>query len=269
MLELLEQVFRQVRAYVHSEHFDRNAIHKKTRDHVTMRFDYDAEEIIIQGLKASGTSLEVITEERPTLTIGKAPAYRVIVDPIDGSNNVIRGIMNASVALAVLPIDAPITPENVQWALVGELFSGTVYEAQRGGGAFCNRKRCQVSDVQHFHECLVGINFDGRRPDTVRALLTEEPRPDKVRRSGTSALDSVYVANGAYDTYIDIGEVLTGESFLASASIVLESGGVVTDAQGKPLRPITSLTDTYSLVITGNKELHQEIISRIQAVSVK
>lgn len=269
MLELLEQLFRQVRAYVHSEQFDRNAVHKKTRDHVTMRFDYDAEEIIVQGLTASGTSLEVVTEERPTLTIGKAPQYRIIVDPIDGSNNVIRGITNASVALAVLPIDAPITPENVQWALVGELFSGTVYEAQRGGGAFCNRKRCQISDVQKYRDCIVGINFDGRRPDIVRALLTEEPRPDKVRRSGTSALDSVYVASGAYDTYIDVGEVLTGESFLASASIVLEAGGIVTDHQGKSLRPISSLTDTYSLVISGNKELHQEIITRIQAVSVK
>lgn len=269
MLELLEQLFRQVRAYVHSERFDRNAVYKKTRGHITMSFDHDAEEIIVQGLIASGTSLEVISEERPTLTIGKAPQYRIIVDPIDGSNNVIRGITNASVALAVLPIDAPITPENVQWALVGELFSGTVYEAQRGGGAFCNRKRCQVSDIQKYQDCIVGINFDGRRPDIVRTLITEEPRPDKVRRSGTSALDSVYVASGTYDTYIDVGEVLTGESFFASASIVLEAGGIVTDYQGKSLRPMSSLSDTYSLIISGNKELHQEIITRIQDGTVK
>ena len=171
--------------------------------------------------------------------------------------------MTAAVALAVLPIEAPVTPENVQWALVGELFSGTVYEAQKGGGAFRNGRRCQVSNISTMKDCVAGLNLDGHNGDTLRTLLTESPRLGIVRRSGSSAIDSVYVASGTYDAYIDVGEELTGESFLASAHIVLEAGGIVTDYQGKPIRPITSLTDKYSLVIASNKKLHQEILNRI------
>ena len=157
------------------------------------------------------------------------PAYRIVIDPIDGSTNVARGIMTAGVSLAVLPIDAPILPEHVQWALVGELFSGTVYQAQRGRGAFCNGQSCKVSQARNLRQCLVGLNLDGRSIDALRALLTEEPLPEKVRRTGSSAMDTVYVASGTYDAYIDVGNILTGESFLASLSIVLEAGGIVSD----------------------------------------
>ena len=262
MLELLEQLFRQVRAYMHSERFDRNQVYFESPEHTTMQFDRDAEDLIIKGLRESGHGFEVLTEERPPFTTSTEPQYRIIVDPVDGSTNVARGIMTAGVALAVLSIDAPIRPDYVQWALVGELFSGTVYQAQRGSGVFCNGRRCQVSDIQQISQSIVGMNFDGRNLDTLRKFLTEKPVPGKVHRSGSSAMDIVYVANGAYDAYIDIGHVLTAESFLASLSIVLEAGGTISDQRGKPLRDVTQLTDVFSLVVAGTKELHQEILAK-------
>jgi myo-inositol-1(or 4)-monophosphatase len=228
-----------------------------------MQFDRDAEDIIINGLTESGISFEIITEERPTFSTAETPSYRIVIDPIDGSTNFERGITTAAVALAVLPIDAPILPEYVQWALVGELFSGTVYEAQHGGGAFRNGRRCQPSTATSLRNCLVGLNLDGRDVNALKTLLTEEPSLGKIRRTGSSAIDSVYVASSSYDAYIDIGNTLTGESFLASASIVLEAGGVISDHKGDPLRPITSLTQKFSLVMAGNKKLHHEIIQRL------
>jgi myo-inositol-1(or 4)-monophosphatase len=263
MLELLEQLFRQVRAYMHSERFNRNQVYFESPTHSTMQFDRDAEDLIIHGLKESGHGFEVLTEERPPFTTSTEPLYRIVVDPVDGSTNVARGIMTAGVALAVLPIDAPIRPNHVQWALVGELFSGTVYQAQRGRGAFCNGRRCQVSETRQLSESIVGMNFDGRDLDILRKFLTEKPVPSKVRRSGSSAMDIVYVANGAYDAYVDIGHILTAESFLASLSIVLEAGGVISDHYGKPLRDVTQLTDAFSLVVAGTNELHQDILAKI------
>src|SRR5260370_1192516 len=131
MLELLEQLFRHVRAYMQSERFNRHQVHSQSADHTTMQFDHDAEDIIISELIESGHGFEIITEERAAFSTSSSPPYRVVVDPVDGSTNVARGIMTAGVSLAVLPIDAPISPEHVQWALVGELFSGTVYKSQR------------------------------------------------------------------------------------------------------------------------------------------
>ena len=265
MLELLEQLFRQVRAYMQSEHFDRYMVHSQTTDHTTMQFDREAEDIIISGLIESGQSFEIITEEHPTFSTTNDPSYRIIVDPVDGSTNVSRGIMTAAVSLAILSINEPITPKSVQWALVGELYSGTVYQAQRNLGAFCNGRRCQVSETKHIENCLAGVNCDGRDPDVLHKLLIERPPPGNVRRSGSAAMDAVYVANGAYDAYIDTGDVLTGESFLASLSIVLEAGGIVSDQYGQPLRPISNLTEGFSLVVAGTRELHGELLRRINS----
>jgi len=50
MLELLEQLFRQVRGYAQSERYDRKQVYAKSSKHVTMQFDRDAEDIIINGL---------------------------------------------------------------------------------------------------------------------------------------------------------------------------------------------------------------------------
>lgn len=266
MLELLEQLFRQVRVYVHSERFDRDHIYQQSNEHTTMQFDRDAEDLIISGLKESGIGFEVLTEERATFTTVPEPSYRIIIDPIDGSTNVARGIMTAGVALAVLPIDAPILPEQVQWALVGELFTGTVYEAKNGGGAFRNGRRCQTSDARTIDGSLIGVNFDGRDRKAFLSLFNQEPVPGHIRRSGSSALDSVYVASGAYDAYIDIGGELTAESFLASACIALEAGAIVSNHEGKPLRPITDLHEKFSLIIAGTKELHTAILERIHTM---
>src|SRR3989440_8736625 len=216
MLELLEQLFRQVRAYMQSEQFEQDQIYYKSPEHTTMQFDREAEDIIISGLIESGHGFEIITEERPAFSTNSTPNYRIVVDPVDGSTNVSRGIMTAAVALAVLPIDVPITPEQVQWALVGELFSGTVYQAQHGSGAFCNGQRCHVSETTRLQDCLAGMNFDGRDLETLRKLIAVPPPLGKVRRTGSSAMDIVYVASGAYDAYIDIGNVITAESFLAA-----------------------------------------------------
>ncbi len=263
MLQLLDQLFRQVHAYIQSERFNRDQAYGQFAGHTTMRFDREAEDIIINGLTASGYGFEIITEERPVFTTSPAPTYRIVIDPVDGSTNVMRGIMTAAVSLAVLPIDVPISPEQVQWALVGELFSGVVYQAQRGAGAFRDGQLCLASETKRLQDCLAGMNFDGRDFDTLRKLVAEPPMLGKVRRSGSSAMDIVYVASGAYDAYIDIGDVITAESFLASLSIVLEAGGVVSDQHGKNLRHITNLTEGFSLVAAGTKELHAEILAKI------
>jgi myo-inositol-1(or 4)-monophosphatase len=75
-------------------------------------------------------------------------------------------------------------------------------------------------------------------------------------------MDMAYVASGAYDAFVDIGDILTAESFLASLSIVLEAGGVVSDQNGKTLRDITNLSEGFSLVVAGAKELHTALLER-------
>src|SRR5260370_25812439 len=114
MLELLEQLFRHVRAYMQSERFNRHQVHSQSADHTTMQFDHDAEDIIISELIESGHGFEIITEERAAFSTRSSPPYRVVVDPVDGSTNLARRIITARASLAALPLDAPTTPQLVQ-----------------------------------------------------------------------------------------------------------------------------------------------------------
>src|SRR6266496_5346637 len=175
MLEMLEKLYHKVRAYILSERFKRGQVYGQFAGHTTMLFDREAEDIILRGLTESGLGFEVITEERPAFSTHPSPPYRIVIDPVDGSTNVMRGIPIAGVSLAVLPIDAPISPEQVQWALVGELFGGTIYQAQRGSGAFRNGHRCQTSMTMHLSECIAGLNFDGRDLATLSKLIMQKP----------------------------------------------------------------------------------------------
>ena len=93
MLELLEQLFRQVRGYMQSERFNRHQVFSRSDQHTTMQFDREAEDLIIAGLTASGYGFEVVTEEQPVLSTSEEPAYRIVVDPVDGSTNVEHGIL--------------------------------------------------------------------------------------------------------------------------------------------------------------------------------
>src|SRR5438132_13178072 len=101
----------------------------------------------------------------------------------------------------------------------------------------------------------------------MQKLLIQRTANGKLLRTGSSAMDIVYVANGAYDAYIDIGDVITAESFLASLSIIREAGGTISDQHGKPLRPIRNLSKSFSLVVAGTRQLHDELLQWIKTTA--
>src|SRR5260370_7612472 len=99
MLELLEQLFRQVRGYAQSERLDRKRIYQQSPKHTTMQFDRDAEDIIIQRLKESVHGFEVITEERATFNTNEDPLDLIILDPLARPPNLNRAITHPATPL--------------------------------------------------------------------------------------------------------------------------------------------------------------------------
>ncbi len=75
MLELLEQLFRQVRAYMQSERFNHDQVYSQSPEHTTMQFDREAEDIIISGLIESGHGFAI----KPLMIISSASRSNCIV----------------------------------------------------------------------------------------------------------------------------------------------------------------------------------------------
>lgn len=80
-----------------------------------------------------------------------------------------------------------------------------------------------------------------------------------VRRSGSTVLDLCYVAQGAYNAYVDLRWRLTPENFLAPALVIREAGGTFTGAAGQPLGALT-FTHPYSVLAAGNDALLHAIL---------
>jgi len=126
----------------------------------------------------------------------------------------------------------------------GEIILGVVYDpsldelftAEKGKGAWLNKKRIEVSKTTKLIESLIvtGFSYDvNERPEPAithfRNFLAEA---QAIRRLGSAALDLCYVASGRFDGFWE--GVIRPWDMAAGVLIVIEAGGTWTDFRGFP-----------------------------------
>jgi len=235
----------------------------------TRGFDAMAEQIALEVAERELGSFRALSEEAGEVQMGGAPQWTLVIDPCDGSNNYRRGIRSVGFAVAALPIGAPLDPAYVEYAVCGDIFTGAVYSAARGRGATLNDQTCVGSRTLDPLHALLGINMGRRRHQPPEGTVSEDAGGARdgqepiwrllqtvstIRRTGATVLDLCYVAQGAYDGYVDLRGRLAPENFLAPALVIHEAGGCLTDSRGRPLGPVT-FTAPYSILATGSPEL--------------
>ena len=226
-------------------------------------FDVAADVTLRRLLEKEFGSGVIVSEESQDYCFGEtAPAYRFIVDPVDGSDNWVRGLPLSSVAVAVLPADGSIALDQVVASLVGGLDEETPIVATRGAGAHRGAKRLQTSDTRRIADAFVSCELNHFAPTAPVGELFSTARA--VRSYGCASRAIALVACGAIDAHIDVRSRLTPESFLAAAAILREAGGCVLDAQGNALGEFEDLCQTTTIVATATEELAREIIDAIR-----
>jgi fructose-1,6-bisphosphatase/inositol monophosphatase family enzyme len=114
--------------------------------------------------------------------------------------------------------------------------------------------------VQRLEDAVVGVDFFFPEHRSVARLDGLLRAARDVRRFGTAAGELAMVACGGLDAYVDVRDALTPENYMASVLIIAEAGGVVSDRAGRPLAPITSMTQNQSVVAAANPTLHRQIL---------
>ncbi len=252
-------------------------------------FDVAADMTVRRCLEEEFGSGIILSEESEDYCFGKTPpAYRFIVDPVDGSDNWARGLPLSSVAVAVLPANGPIALDRVVASLVGALEpvritseprasaradlrtashsdrfleEETPIVAIQGEGAHCGAERLQTSDTRRIADAFVSCELNHFAPTAQVGELFSTARA--VRSYGCASRAIALVACGAIDAHIDVRSRLTPESFLAAAAILREAGGCVLDARGNGLGKFEDLCQTTTLVATATEELASEIIDAL------
>lgn len=174
---------------------------KGNNDYVT-NIAQEAEYMIIETIKASYPEHSIISEEKG-LTEGKDSDVQWIVDPLDGTNNFVKGFPHFSVSIAVR-MNGRTEVACVYDPMLNELFT-----AQRGAGAQLNNARMRVTQLKDLQGTVLATGFPFKQKQHSESFM-------KIisglfidcadfRRTGSPALDLCYLAAGRVDGYLELG----------------------------------------------------------------
>jgi len=173
----------------------------------------------------------ILAEElAPESLHGGSSDHCWVFDPIDGTTNYAHGLPIFCSALG-LEIGGRLEIAAVYDPTRRELFT-----AERGGGAYLNGARLQVSAASTLIEALLVTGFPytiHEEADEILGLFGEFVRRARaVRRLGSAALDMAYVAAGRFDAFWE--DNLKPWDVAAASLLVEEAGGVISGTDGSP-----------------------------------
>lgn len=223
----------------------RNIWSKSRTDYVT-NVDIAVQEALKARLFQLAPNIAFMGEEQDNTGLDWSRPFWIL-DPVDGTTNLIHNFQHSAVSLA-LAEDGQITFGVIYNACTNECFSAT-----RGRGAFLNNHPIRVSSVTHLEDSLLSAGtVPGHRAlaDTafrqMRALYNQ---CQDIRRTGCASLDLCWVACGRLDGYTEL--FLQPWDYAAGLLLVEEAGGTVTAPDGSCL----SLTHGGPL-LASNGSLH-------------
>jgi myo-inositol-1(or 4)-monophosphatase len=147
-----------------------------------------------------------------------------VVDPIDGTRDFIRGRTGWAVSVALVE-DGEVTV-----AALAAPARGQLYAALKGRGSQRNGKRLRVSGLAS----LPGIRLPIDAAN-INASFWPEPWPgEAVEKPNSLALRMAKLAADEADAWVE-GRTIAEWDVAASALILAEAGGVISDRNGRPL----------------------------------
>jgi myo-inositol-1(or 4)-monophosphatase len=173
-----------------------------------------------------------------------------IIDPIDGTTNLVHQQINYAVSIAVYHQGAGVV------GVVYDPSRQEMFAAVKGEGAFLNGRRLKLSKSVKLEEALLCTSvFWNKRAEQTGIDQLVKQLAGKVRGMrllGSAALELAYVAAGRLDGYVSMS--LHPWDFAAGKLIVEEAGGVVTQISGLPLDYLQN-----SSVLACNPTFYEEL----------
>lgn len=215
----------------------------------TEELDRIAEAQVIAVLEAESVGWDVLSEEAGWLRRGGGPT--LVVDPIDGSHNALRGLPFYTVSLAL----GSGTLGGVEVGVVHDLGTGSTFWARRGTGAFRDGRPITTRKWSARTEMFF-LNL-GRHSTAAALRLASDGR--RVRSLGCASLEICHVAQGAADAYFfenDSGpRNLRVTDIAAGYRILAEAGGGTWNARFEPVEGVAlDLAERTSVFAFGDRE---------------
>jgi len=159
-----------------------------------------------------------IGEEQENDALTDAPTW--VIDPVDGTTNLIHNCRQSAVSIALLENKQPVL------AAVYQPYTNELFFAAKGRGATLNGEKIAVSS-HPFNHALVAFGTSpyhaALAERSMKLALAFLQNAADIRRSGSAALDLAHIACGRQDVFFEI--TLKPWDFAAGALLVTEAGG--------------------------------------------
>ena len=215
--------------------------------------DRGVEEMARAKVAASGLALDVLGEEMGGQDVESANAEgraRLIIDPIDGTEEFSRGIPTFGTLLGI----------EHQGEIVAGMVSapalGTRWSAYRGEGAFRDGKNIHVSNIAKLNESMIFTTGTGSKKNAAdRATLRGLADAAKNSRALGGFWQHMLVAEGAIEAAVDWTSMPWDLAPLGL--IVEEAGGKSTNLSGKR-------TIYDGRFVSTNGKIHDEVLDQLK-----
>jgi myo-inositol-1(or 4)-monophosphatase len=218
--------------------------------------DRRAEETLFQELSKARPGYGFLGEENGRRE-GADKTHTWIVDPLDGTTNVLHGIPQFAISIALEREGAVVA------GLIYNPATEEMFIAERGKGAFLNEQRIRVASRKRLTEAVIacGLPHHGRpgiplaRKET--AAMQEEVAG--LRRFGAAALDLAWVAAGRLDGYWE--RHIQAWDMAAGLILVREAGGFASDCDGG------DEMFAKGHIVAGNEAVHKEMLRVLRSAA--
>ena len=233
--------------------------------------DTGISEFIKKGLKEIAPNVAFVTEEESEhVNSGE----RFVLDPIDGTTNLVRGYNQCSISLGYY------ADGEVKFGVVYSPFSNEMFLGVKGKGSFFynakygvnrllkigvenyNKNRLSVSALSH-KEAIVEFGAGSTHKSNADEIFGVAKKVFKecmdLRRICSSALALCYIASGRIDGYFE--KRLKVWDYCAASLILEEAGGKLSQWSGEKL-PFND----PSTIVAGNPDVYEYLLGILKTL---
>ena len=241
--EIAESAAREAGALLRDNVDQAVVVETKGRADFVTRLDLEVNDLIRARLAAAFPDHRFLTEETANAPLGDEPTW--VVDPVDGTLNLVHGFPYVSVSLALVVGGRPVA------GVVYDPLRDDLFSAAAGAGAACNGSPIAVGGDSELSSALLAVDLahdEEAARESMELAAALRPRVAALRLAGSAALALCHVAAGRLGGFFH--HRLEPWDMAAAMLIVSEAGGCVTDLEGRPVtRP------QRSSLAAGNAEI--------------
>lgn len=246
---LIVDLVKSARKFVFSSELNRE-IHMKGKADFVTATDIAISGFLKENLKKLYPKINFFSEEETGMLTD--PTW--ILDPIDGTTNLVYGYNMSSISLALY------SGGKVIFGVVYNPFNDECFSAEIGKGAFLNGKQIFVKK-REFAESIIEFGAGSTRKEEADENFELAKDIFKscidIRRICSSALAICFIACGRSDGYFE--KILKPWDYAAASLILAEAGGKTSDYYGNDL-PM----DVKSSIVATNGNIHKVLLEKIE-----